>query len=47
MGQQVNIRSKLKLLNGGVAKASFNRAKKLRVLYPKPSELTMNRLKIF
>jgi len=29
----------------GVAKASFNRAKKFVLLDPKPSELTMNRLK--
>jgi hypothetical protein len=47
MGQQVNVYSKLKSLDEGVAKASFKRAIKLYVLYPKPSELTMNRLKIF
>jgi hypothetical protein len=47
MGQQVNVYSKLKPIGGGEAKASFKRAIKLYVLYPKPSELTMNRLKIF
>ena len=38
--------SKLKPLGVGVAKASLNRATKLDVLDPKPSDLVMVRLKV-
>jgi hypothetical protein len=46
MGQRVSLRSKLKPLGGGAAKASLNRALELRGLDPKPSDLAMSRLKV-
>ena len=45
MGQRVSVGSTLKPLGVGVAKASLNRANKLDVLDPKPSDLVMDRLK--
>ena len=45
MGQRVSLSSKLKSLDVGVAKASLNRALQFDELDPKPSELTMARLK--
>ena len=46
MGQRLSVRSKLKPLGVGVAKASLNRAIELRALDPKPSDLAMSRLKV-
>ena len=46
MGQRVSPGSKLKPIGVGVAKASLNRANKLDVLDPKPSDLVMDRLKV-
>ncbi len=46
MGQRLNLCSKLKPLGVGAAKASLNRATKLRGLDPKPSDLAMGRLKV-
>ena len=47
MGLGVIICSKLKSLrDGGVAKASLNRANKLVVVDAKPSDLPMSRLKL-
>ena len=46
MGQRVSLRSKLKPLGVGVAKASLNRASQLRGLDPKPGDLAMGRLKV-
>ena len=46
MGQRLNVSSKLKPVGVGVAKASLNRATKLDVLDPKPSDLAMARLKV-
>ena len=46
MGQRLSVSSKLKPLGVGVAKASLNRANKLDVLDPKPSDLAMVRLKV-
>ena len=46
MGQRVSICSKLKPIGVGGAKASLNRANELHVLYPKPSDLAMGRLKV-
>ena len=45
MGQRLKVSSKLKPIGVGVAKASLNRANKLDVLDPKPSDLVMDRLK--
>lgn len=47
MGQRLNVCSKFKAKAEDVAKASFKRAKKLHGLYPKSSDLMMNRLKAF
>jgi hypothetical protein len=38
--------SKLKVITAGVAKANFKRVLKLYELDPKPSDLTMSRLKM-
>ena len=46
MGQQVSLRSELKPLGVGAAKASLNRAIELRGLDPKPGDLAMGRLKV-
>ena len=46
MGQRLNLRSKLKPIGVGAAKASLNRANELRGLDPKPSDLAMGRLKV-
>ena len=46
MGQRVSLRSKLKPLGVGAAKASLNRATELRGLDPKPGDLAMGRLKV-
>ena len=46
MGQRVSLRSKLKPIGVGVAKASLNRATKFDELNPKPSDLAMARLKV-
>ncbi len=46
MGQRVGLRSKLKPLGVGVAKASLNRATELLGLDPKPGDLAMDRLKV-
>ena len=44
--RRVIVRSEVKFLrNGAEAKASLNRATKLRVIYPKPGDLSMDRLK--
>ena len=46
MGQRVSLRSKLKPLGVGAAKASLNRAHELDGSDPKPSDLGMARLKV-
>ena len=46
MGQRLSVCSKLKPLGVGAAKASVNSANELHVLDPKPSDLTMARLKV-
>ena len=46
MGQRLNVASKPKSRDKGVAKASLNRATKFVALDPKPSELAMDRLKM-
>ena len=46
MGQRVTLRSKLKPLGVGAAKASLNRANELGGSDPKPSDLGMTRLKV-
>ena len=46
MGQRVSLRSKLKPLGGGAAKASLNRATEFDALDPKPGDLGMTRLKV-
>jgi hypothetical protein len=46
MGQRVSLRSKLKPIGVGEAKASLNRATELRGLDPKPGDLGMGRLKV-
>ncbi len=46
MGQRLNVCSKLKPIGVGVGKPSLNRANKLQVLDPKPSDLAMDRLKV-
>jgi hypothetical protein len=46
MGQRLNLRSKLKPLGVGAAKASLNRAREFLGLDPKPSDLAMGRLKV-
>ena len=46
MGQRLNLRSKLKPLGVGAAKASLNRANELVGSDPKPSDLGMTRLKV-
>ena len=46
MSQRVNVSGKVKsVVDGAVAKASLNRAIKLRAVDPKPSDLPMARLK--
>jgi hypothetical protein len=45
MGQQVNIDSKLKKIFGGVENSNSKKVVKLSLLDPKPSDLTMNKLK--
>ena len=45
MGQRLNLRSELKPIGVGAAKASLNRAFQLRGLDPKPGDLAMGRLK--
>ena len=45
MSQRVNLRSKVKPIGVAVAKASLNRANELRGLDPKPSDLSMTRVK--
>jgi len=49
MGQLVNLLSELKLLKFfvGVVKTNFKKVTKFNKLDPKPSDLTINRLKIF
>ena len=46
MGQRLSVCSKIKPIGVVVAKASLNRANKLNVLDPKPSDLAMVRLKV-
>ena len=46
MGQRVIVSSELNLYGGGVEKSSLNRAIKLLVIDPKPSELSMSRVKV-
>ena len=46
MGQRLSVRSKLKPIGVGVAKASLNRATELNALDPKPGDLDMGRLKV-
>ncbi len=46
MGQRLNLRSKLKPVGVGVAKASLNRATELHGLDPKPGDLAMGRVKV-
>ncbi len=46
MGQRVSLCSKLKPIGVGTAKASLNRANELQGLDPKPSDLSMDRLKL-
>ena len=46
MGQRVSLRSKLKPLGVGVAKASLNRATEVDELDPNPGDLGMARLKV-
>ena len=45
MSQRVTLRSKVKPSGVAVAKASLNRATKLRGVDPKPSDLSMARVK--
>ena len=45
MGQRVSLSCELKPLGVGVAKASLNRAIQYDELNPKPSDLSMARLK--
>ena len=45
MGQRLSVRSKLKPLGVGVAKASLNRATQLYAVDPKPGDLSMARVK--
>ena len=45
MSQRVAVRGKVKSLDGAEAKASLNRANKSRAADPKPSDLSMGRLK--
>jgi hypothetical protein len=48
MGQRVNMKSELKLLNVGAVKANFNKIiDKFFILDPKLSDLFMNKLKAF
>ena len=46
MGQRVGLRSKLKPIGGGAAKASPKWAIELRGSDPKPGDLAMGRLKV-
>ena len=46
MGQRVTVISKLNFNEGGVAKASFKTSVKLMVVDPKPSDLSMPRVKV-
>ncbi len=46
MGQRLSVPSKLKPIGVGAAKASLNRAIKFDALDPKPSDLSMSRLKV-
>ena len=45
MSQRVTLRCKVKPVGVAVAKASLNRAMKLREVDPKPSDLSMGRVK--
>ncbi len=45
MSQRVTVSSKVKPLGVAVAKASLNRANKLGAVDPKPSDLSMTRVK--
>ena len=45
MSQRVTLRSKVKPPGGAAAKASLNRAIELRGVDPKPSDLSMARVK--
>ena len=46
MGQRVSLRSKLKPIGVGAAKASLNRANEFVGSDPKPSDLGMARMKV-
>ena len=46
MGQRVSLRSKLKPIGVGAAKASLNRATEFDALDPKPGDLGMTRMKV-
>ena len=46
MGQQVYVCSKLKSIDGAVAKASLNRAREYMGVDPKPGDLSMSRVKL-
>ena len=46
MGQRLSLRSKLKPIGVGAAKASLNRANEFDALDPKPGDLGMTRLKV-
>ena len=46
MGQRLNLRSKLKPIGVGAAKASLNRATEYDGLDPNPGDLGMARLKV-
>ena len=46
MGQRVILCGELNPLGVGVAKASFNRARKSYGIDPKPGDLVMGRLKV-
>jgi hypothetical protein len=46
MGQRLDLTSKLKPIGVGAAKASLNRAYEFVELDPKPSDLSMSRMKV-
>jgi hypothetical protein len=46
MGQRLDLTSKLKPIGVGAAKASLNRAHEFVELDPKPSDLSMSRMKV-
>ena len=46
MGQRLDLTSKLKPIGVGAAKASLNRAHEFVGLDPKPSDLSMSRMKV-